>query len=66
MSWTTIKLPSTKHAIVGCDDETQRGFVLGRLTAGDALFYEIERELREKEQKQLDGKATKQLPEKKK
>ena len=61
MAWTTVKLPSTKHALIGYDEETQRSFVLGRWNAGDALFYEIERELSEQEAKQLDGKTAKQL-----
>jgi len=66
MAWGIFKLPSTKHAFIVSDDETQRAMILGRYNAGDALFYEIEMELREKQQQQLDGKTAKQLPAKKK
>lgn len=64
MSWKVFKLPSTKNVVVGADSDENdicRGFVLGRISEGDRLFYEIERELREQEALQLGGKQVKQL-----
>lgn len=64
MSWKVFKLPSTKNVVVGADSDENdicRGFVLGRITEGDRLFYEIERELREQEALELDDNQAKQL-----
>jgi len=49
MAWGIFKLPSTKIIFVVDVDGTGQKGVLGRPTAGDRLFYEIERELQDAE-----------------